>query len=567
MRIGAFLTLVMMLVAASDLAAQAQPPQAAPTPTRFFFRESSFEIPFAAQAGVAEVRLYVSADRGNSWQLHSRQAPTAGKFIFQTVRDGEYLFASQSVPDASLPVLVKPERVEQVIVIDTTKPRLDFRSEVTPDGTVTTTFQAIDANLIPQSLRFEHTDASGETFAAIDAQPVIKEQEGGGLLGTITWRPTTSARAINVRISAADAAKNQIVVNRRIFLPRSSLQRLPASVASAPPSIPTDPFNQYQATPSAEFKPVSNGTTAPNANAGTENIPTENSPNVSQLPAVGEGTPAVNEGTPGVTENLASRDQQAASGNSWTAPQQYAPVANEYRPTIPEASSPGSQPQGFNPGMLPAGEEINMTKSVRFSLDYDLDTVGPAGVASVELWTTTDGGKSWQNWGRDPDNQSPFYVEVDKEGVYGFRMVIHGNNLLASAPPKSGDLADIWIGVDTTTPQARITSAQYGEGQQTGSLVIRWEAFDAALGELPIKLKYSASPDGPWNTIAAALANTGEFVWKADPNLPAEIFLRLEALDRAGNVAIYQPAEPISVRGLTPQGRIRGFRAVDDPAP
>lgn len=551
MRIGTFFLWVISLVAANDLAAQAPPsqPAGAAAPARFFFRESSFEIPFAAQTGVAEVRLYVSADRGASWQLHSRQTPTAGKFIFQTVRDGEYLFASQSVPDAKLPVLTQPERVEQVIVIDTTKPRLEFRSEVTADGTITTAFQVTDANLVPQSLRFEYSDLDGTSFERISAQPEIQKNAGGEFTGTITWRPTTNARAITVRVSVADSAKNQVLVNRRIFLPRSSLQRLPTSVAGAPPSIPSDPFNQYQATSSTEFKPVSNSTSpAPTPQANVTSTP-----------------PPSQAGVPASTGSFPTEEQQTASGTSWAQEGQYPPVANEYRPTIPEPAQP--QQQAFNPGFVPVGEQLNMTKSVRFSLDYDLETVGPAGVASVELWTTVDGGKSWQNWGRDPDNESPFYVEVDKEGIYGFRMVIHGNNLLASTPPKSGDLADIWIGVDTTKPKARITNAQYGDGPHTGSLVIGWEAFDASLGELPINLKYSASPDGPWNTIANGLANTGEFVWKADPNLPAEIYLRLEVTDRAGNLTIYQPAEPISVQGLTPKGRIRGFRAVTETAP
>ena len=323
------------------------------------------------------------------------------------------------MPDANLPVLTRPERIEQVIVIDTTKPRLDFRSEVTADGTVTTAFQVTDANLVPQSLRFEYSDLGGETFEAIAAQPAMKKNEGGELIGTITWRPSTQARAITVRVSVSDSAQNQVIVNRRIFLPRSSLQRLPASVAGAPPSIPSDPFNQYQATPSAEFKPVSNATTAaPSATAAAPSATASSSEPPSQ------------EGAGESVDDLASQEQQSVSGNSWTDQGQYAPVANEYRPPIPETTAARPQQQGFNPGVVPAGEEVNMTKSVRFSLDYDLDTVGPAGVESVELWTTVDGGKSWQSWGRDPDNESPFYVEVDKEGVYGFRMVIHGNNLL-----------------------------------------------------------------------------------------------------------------------------------------
>jgi hypothetical protein len=60
------------------------------------------------------------------------------------------------------------------------------------------------------------------------------------------------------------------------------------------------------------------------------------------------------------------------------------------------------------------------------------------------------------------------------------------------------------------------------------------------------------------------LENTGSYSWKVDPRIPERIFLRLEVRDEAGNVQVDQLREPISIEGLAPKGRIRGFKLEDD---
>ena len=85
-----------------------------------------------------------------------------------------------------------------------------------------------------------------------------------------------------------------------------------------------------------------------------------------------------------------------------------------------------------------------------------METVGPEGLADVELWGTSDGGRTWAKWGSDPDKQSPFDVEVNGEALYGFRVVIVGKSGLASNAPQAGDAADIWVGIDLTRPAARL---------------------------------------------------------------------------------------------------------------
>ncbi len=199
-----------------------------------------------------------------------------------------------------------------------------------------------------------------------------------------------------------------------------------------------------------------------------------------------------------------------------------------------------------------------MTSATRFQLSYDVDAVGPSGVAEVQLWATADGGQTWRLWGTDEDLQSPFDVVVEDEGIFGFHVVVVGRNGLAGRKPRTGDLADIFVGVDTKSPVAKLTAAAYGEGDQAGKLLIRWEASDTYLDARPITLKFSENPAGPWTVIASALPNTGEYAWPADAQVPAAVYLRLEVRDEAGNVAVDQLTEPVRIDGLAPKARIRG---------
>jgi hypothetical protein len=197
-----------------------------------------------------------------------------------------------------------------------------------------------------------------------------------------------------------------------------------------------------------------------------------------------------------------------------------------------------------------------------FRLDYVVDNDPGAAIAKVELWGTTDEGTTWSQWGIDSDRQSPFEIEVESEGLFGFRMVIVGENGLASRRPLPGDDADTWIEVDTTVPQARIISVLNGKGPEAGSLIIEYLAIDPHFSDRPIFLSYSETPRGPWIPIAQGARNHGRYVWPSDPSVPPTVFVRLEAFDAAGNSASHQLDLPVDVQGAAPRGRIQGFRPV-----
>jgi hypothetical protein len=214
--------------------------------------------------------------------------------------------------------------------------------------------------------------------------------------------------------------------------------------------------------------------------------------------------------------------------------------------------------------MGPTEQNTYHSRSKSFSLDYDIDMTRGSRVSSIELWGTMDNGKTWSKWGEDEDRESPFDIRVDEEGMFGFRVVIVGSNLIASNQPRAGDPADAWIYVDTKAPDVKIISAVYGAGEEAGHLVIDYSCADDELIDRPISISFSERRDGPWTTVASGLKNTGRYLWPAEPNLPKRIYLRIEAVDRAANIGVYRLDLPVDVEGLTPRGRIKGFRPITD---
>ena len=205
-----------------------------------------------------------------------------------------------------------------------------------------------------------------------------------------------------------------------------------------------------------------------------------------------------------------------------------------------------------------------MTHSRRFQLDYDIDAIALANVSQVELWATTDQGRSWQKWGHDADRRSPLEVEVNDPGTYGFRIVIVGRNGIAGNTPSSGAEADVWVTVDHTPPEVKLLAVQTGKGARAGHLVIQWDASDRHLSERPITLRVAESANGPWTIIAEGLQNVSEYAWRPPATIARQVHIQIEARDAAGNQAKDQTRSPVDVRSATPRGRIRGFRSLQE---
>lgn len=233
---------------------------------------------------------------------------------------------------------------------------------------------------------------------------------------------------------------------------------------------------------------------------------------------------------------------------------------------------------GFNPGLnTPLGGggadpfvnlERKFVNSKQISLSYDLKDVGPSGVSSVELWYTLYKGRAYNKLGEFPlEVKSPLEAgerkkltfDVTDEGIYGISLVAKSGVGLGEKPPLPGDRPQFWIEVDLTKPIVQLHDVLVGTGPEKGKLSIAWTARDKNLGPQPIRLSYGEQKDGPWTLFADKLGNNGKHIWKMPADVPYQFYLRVEAIDLAGNVGEAITMDRIRVDLSQPKANIIGI--------
>lgn len=555
-------------------------------PPAFATGKREIEIPVTVSQGTTpetqaiRVDVLISWDHGRNWFKYTEVAPDAGKFRFVAKKDMEFWFLTQTITAKDKTPKDEVKWPQLRLIVDTQKPELKMTALINPSGQPELNWTVTDATLSAPSLKIEYQDASGEDENWNSVELSAKENvvSPSGVVGKKTLSLPLGTKAINVRAEVADVAGNRSVFSQHLTLPseqdlaasqdRESAQPLLADasarhwpkgndlegnrnrtegLANVPPSSlsPEGPSNQKEPEPKLVTNPFAGPgrLTALPGNSERESVRSE-----AALPPPAEESQLPEEMPPAAATTPPLDD--------------IGPIGTPHRESLPPTQSTRPEtltrplPHGNS---IPAGDRTRLSSVKRFNLDYDVEAVGPEGIAEVELWGTSDGGKTWVKWGTDPDSTSPMEVEVSREAAYGFRVVVVGKNGLVGNRPNSGDEADIWIEIDATRPVARITAAAYGEGEHAGELDIRWDAQDEHLGPRPITLSFSDRADGRYTTIAAGLPNTGQYYWRFDPRSPRQIYLKLEARDEAGNVAADALADPINVEGLTPKGRIRSL--------
>jgi hypothetical protein len=163
-----------------------------------------------------------------------------------------------------------------------------------------------------------------------------------------------------------------------------------------------------------------------------------------------------------------------------------------------------------------------------------LRDVGPSGVSAVELWYTQDG-HHWQKAERLLAPTPPFVFEVKEDGRYGITLVPRSGVGISRQPPMLGEAPQVWVEVDTTRPMVRIKQVKFEVIEQAREVSITWGVQDRNLPARPIRLLYADRAQGPWRIIAET-ENTGGYRWHLPAQMPREFFVRLDAIDSAGNV-------------------------------
>ena len=197
--------------------------------------------------------------------------------------------------------------------------------------------------------------------------------------------------------------------------------------------------------------------------------------------------------------------------------------------------------------------------SPKFGLKYEVDDAGPNGPAAVELFVTTDGGRTWYSRGEDPDRTSPFPVDLGGEGTFGLKLVAKSAANQGDQPPIPGEPPKTIIEVDSTGPNVKLEPVRI-----IGSkAIINWQASDPHPTSRPVLISVRPeSPDARWQLITpTAIENTGQFTWNLPANCPPRIHFRVDVVDSLGNRGFAETTETgaVLVDRTKPKGRITGL--------
>ncbi|MCG8449740.1 MAG: hypothetical protein MI725_09200 [Pirellulales bacterium] len=547
--------------------------------TPIYWQEKLFYVPYQANPRnkllqhVAKVQLLLSRDGATDWRVLQEAQPNVQGFSYHAPDDGEYWLTLRHLDRlgrASTNAVLSPQLR---IVVDTAKPELHLDADVDLSGAIILSYKASDANLDPASLLLQVRAGKDEWTQVATEKPDVAQTDK--LVGRGQWQAPPGASTVEVRASIADRAGHRTETGKEVTMTGPTFTKvLPSPSPTERSSFATpllesatkNPFLQAaQPTPqswpaSNQLPRVANGLSQNDQGASTFSAmppPIHNPYTSTDREKITGRTPAQLVGD-GFADRNVSQDE-APESLSMT------PLNTNNEP-LPEScgvsSSIAAEQEGWKSSAASATTEIRAVNSRTFDVEYELESVGPWGVSKVELWGTHDGGQTWQSYGADPDNRSPLRVTVPGSGIYGFRILVHGAGGAAARSPQSGEEAELVVAVDLLPPTVKLSEAVLGQDEFANHLYIRWMATDTNLQPRPIALFYSSQPGGPWSTIAAGLENTGTYSWQIERHVPARFYLRIEALDSAGNVATSQSPSPITLPRPQPTGKLRNVRPV-----
>jgi hypothetical protein len=212
------------------------------------------------------------------------------------------------------------------------------------------------------------------------------------------------------------------------------------------------------------------------------------------------------------------------------------------------------------------GIQRQLINTTRASLEYRIDHVGPSGVGKVEVWYTSDQGATWRRLCEDADKRSPAEFDLPGDGVYGVRVAVANGNGFGGRPPVAGDPPHVWIEVDTIAPVVHLK--EIDPITNGGPLEIQWTASDKNLTGSGINLYYAVRKEGPWQSIARGVKNDGRYKWAFPGDQGGQFFIRVEAVDQAGNVARADSASAVVLDMTEPRATVTGVTAVpSQPSP
>ena len=513
-------------------------PLVAPAPTnKIFTRNTQFKLPVqvddAIRVKIVELKMFVRGPAG-TWSCQETASPTATSFSFKADRDGEYWFTFVTVDRAGKlnPPSLDTDPPHRVVVVDTVPPQIRVEPLTVANRDTFLQVFLTDPNPEPTSIRMSYLSGNG-TWQPLE---LVQPDKPG-----IFRVPSANVLQGRVRVTASDRAGN--VATRDIDLRNSS-----SNENSTPPliPIPAEPL------PSDLVKKID----APRPPLLTEKSSEE--PEI--RPITSAARPKTIESEAMKIPDLAGPDLKLPPPDQLillTPPTKPNPLPEAILKEPVPSKFPAPEIKPLTPVSaveeIPASPEstsyINTTKCI---LNYVLENIDANTPTKMEFWATNDGGRNWAKLIDSSEGRSPAQLQLPGEGLYG--IAIRSNN--NGQAPTPGDKPDCWVEVDTSKPFVNLIDPTIGKDADAGTLLILWSAHDKNLKEDSINVWYATRADGPWLPVLQNHKNEGVYRWIMPNGLGAQIYLRMEATDRGGNVGRTELRKPVQLEVQQPKARV-----------
>ncbi|MBB01827.1 MAG: hypothetical protein CMJ47_04205 [Planctomyces sp.] len=524
------------------------------TPAEIVTARREFSIPFRYdrrelnRIGARSVVLSVSRDAGASWKQVSSIAISENQFRFRATEDGSYWF-SVAVQGADNQLHPRPDlgSTGLKVLVDHVKPVINLELTQPSEQQVQLVWNLMDATLDLTTLHMEYRYGPDDVWKQVYISAL--EQ------GKTSWKIPPGA-VPEVRCRVADKAGNKAEQMTSVMPARQS------AVNSAPQNAPA--FGQSQSMPVAVPSAVSQKSSPaalPQISPAPAGKVRANRPDA--LPEIVSTPPAAasKQQARAMQPMLALPPETEASSDSVTQTSAAAELDGYFSEAkavqnLAAESTEVDQLEVDQADSQPARPKLNFVPSRNFQIDYEVSGVGPSGVGVVEVFITQDNGGQWWRYGVDADRQSPVAIQVPADGRYGFCFRIHSGVGNAEPPPQPGDAPQVQLQVDSTAPHLKLLQTRQGRGSQLREVTVDWDHVDDNPTDAPVSVFVGGSSKGPWQLIDDQIVDRGSHTFQLPHNPPAQLFVKLQAIDRAGNRSEAVSAEPILLDLARPTARV-----------
>ncbi|MEO1992381.1 MAG: hypothetical protein ABGW78_10650 [Pirellulales bacterium] len=502
----------------------------------------SFSIPFHipqasdADATAQRVVMSVSKDLGITWEPAGEVLPTVGSFRYQTDRDGEYWFRIRVIDVKGRTRGGAGPDVR--VLVNAAGPRVVAHVWKGTDGEIICRYAATDDSLHVEGMKFEYRTVADAGWKVLAAVGILSRESPAHLVGEEIWWAGDKTDALAVRITISDKSGNQTIKQFPLEPSDPGLNQDDLARELRVPSLSVNASSQKH-TQDSELR---------NKNVHRGTIQSDGPDWPAEVKEKWTGVTRKDVGIPpaigGEVKRFISKDPLAESVRSL----QGAPV-----------TTVTNNDENDGAGMQYRGRSLRLCTSRHFQWDYEIDQ-GNETSLKVELWSTRDGGVTWQQSGVDADGVSPIDVSVPSSGLYGFRLEIATTGASADLSPLSGMPPQVWVVVDDEPPEIDVNVSVENSSQHDKAISIEYTCRDQFIAPQTARILFSPNANGPWSTIASGIEPKGVYQWNPDRTAPVRAFICVEVEDIAGNVAKKITDSPIKISGNRLIGHLRDLR-------